>query len=314
MMISLGALLGAIEFIPYFESHQALLLTTFLLIPGHLLFPEWFFQAVEKMKYITLLTFVAKGTFTALVFFFIKDVSDVILYPLFLSLGYVACGMCAFYIVLVKWKVDLLMPDVGDIARRIRWSTDVFINNIMPNLYNNFSLILLGFVGGSVANGIFDAGNKLVNIFYQLLMVVSRVFFPFLSRRKDKHGIYLRINLAIAVCSSLLLYALAPLAVGIFYTVEFAEAVIVIRVLAVSLVFIALSNIYGVNYLIINGHERQLRTITVACSLIGFVLAFPLVYHLEYLGAALVVAFTRFIMAVSITYKARRIINSSIAG
>ena len=49
-------LLLAVSIIPYFRSNADIIWITFLLVPGYILFPDWFFQAIEKMKYTTIVT------------------------------------------------------------------------------------------------------------------------------------------------------------------------------------------------------------------------------------------------------------------
>lgn len=79
MTISFGLLLILIATIPLFKENQAVLLISFLLIPGHIMFPEWFFQAMERMKYITLFSLLSKLLFTILVFIFINQKEDYVL-------------------------------------------------------------------------------------------------------------------------------------------------------------------------------------------------------------------------------------------
>src|SRR5690606_31604094 len=63
MCLSLLVLLVAIAFIPLLKENGTIVLLTFLLIPGHIMFPEWFFQAVEKMKFITVFSLLSKAFF-----------------------------------------------------------------------------------------------------------------------------------------------------------------------------------------------------------------------------------------------------------
>lgn len=296
-----------IVFIPYFNANKEILLISFLLVPGNILFPEWFFQAMEKMKFITIFNLISKAVFTLLVFVFIKEKSDYILQPLFTSLGFILSGLCAMYIILVKWKIKLQPPNIHDIKETIKSSSDIFINNLMPNLYNSFSTVLLGFFGGSVANGLLDAGRKFVDISQQLLNVISRVFFPLLSRKINSHNLYARINFSLSVVSFVLLFTLAPLIIDLFYTSEFSEAILVLQIMAASIVFSALIQIYGTNFMIIKGYEKELRNITVICSLIGLVCGFPLIYYFSFVGAALTVTSTRAILGLSIMYKSKKI-------
>lgn len=307
MLLSFILLMIAIATIPYFKENQTILLVTFLLIPGHILFPDWFFQAMEKMKFITIFNLGSKALFTAFVFIFIKEKSDFILQPLFITLGYAISGFLSMYIILVKWKVKISPPKPRAIYITIKNSTDVFINNIMPNLYNSFSTVLLGFYGGSVSTGLLDAGSRFISICQQFIALISRVFFPFLSRRSEKHNIFIKINLSVSIVTSLTLFFLAPIIIKLFFTQEFYQAITVLQIMSVSIVFLALSNAYGVNYMILQGHERELRNITFLISLIGFALSFPLIYFYNFIGAAITITFTRCILGISIMRKAQKI-------
>ena len=312
MLISFILLMIAIITIPYFKENQIILLVTFLLVPGHIMFPDWFFQAMERMKFITIFNLASKALFTAFVFIFIKEKSDFILQPLFITLGYAISGFLSMYIILIKWKVKISPPKPRAIYITIKNSTDVFINNIMPNLYNSFSTVLLGFYGGSVSTGLLDASSKFITICQQFITVISRVFFPFLSRRSEKHNIFIKINLSVSIAAALTLFFLAPIIIKLFFTQEFYQAIPALRIMSVSIVFLALSNAYGTNSMIIQGHGKELRNITFVISLIGFALSFPLIYFYNFIGAALTITFTRGALGLSIMYRARTIMRHKI--
>lgn len=309
-LISFLILFILTEFIPYLKENQILLFITFMLVPAKILFADWFFQAIEKMKFITIFDLIAKAIFTAGIFLFVKEKSDFILQPLFLSLGSVLVGLVAFYLIVFKWKVRILPPRQKEIFITIKNSKDVFINNIIPNFYNSFSSVLLGIWGGSIANGLLDAGSKFANIAQQFINILSRVFFPLLSRKSNKHSIYAKINITISIFSSIILILLAPFIIKIFFTPEFYQAIIVLQIMACSLIFLALSNTYGVNYMLIHGYEKSLRNITIVASLVGFISCFPLIYYYSFIGAAITVTFTRVILGLSIMFKAKSIQRS----
>ena len=107
-----------------------------------------------------------------------------------------------------------------------------------------------------------------------------------------------------SLIAGILLFFFAPLLIDLFFTSEFSHSVLLMRILALSLPFMALSNIYGTNYLILTGHERELRRITVIGSMIGFLTAFPLVYYWEALGAAINILSARMLLGCCIAAKA----------
>ena len=307
MVLSFGILVIAIMTVPYFQENRSILLITFLLVPGHIMFPDWFFQAMERMKYITIFNLISKAVFAAMVFIFINEKEDFILQPIFMSLGYLTCGAFAMYLITVKWKVDIQAPKYRKVALTIKNSTDVFINNIMPNLYNSFSTVLLGFYGGSASNGLLDAGKKFVEIAQQFLMVMSRVFFPFLSRKIDKHELYFKLQMSLSVVFFLALSLGAPFIIGVFFTPEFEPAILVLQIMSLSMIFLSLSNVYGTNYMILKGHEKTLRNITALMSILGFVMAFPLIGYFDYIGAAIAITITRVLLGGAVMLKAREI-------
>lgn len=81
--------------------------------------------------------------------------------------------------------------------------------------------------------------------------------------------------------------------IKIFFTEKFNDVVTVLRVMSVSILFIALNNVYGTNYMLIKGFEKQLRQITTISSIIGFFIALPLIYYFSYLDTAIVITMTR---------------------
>lgn len=303
MLVSFALLCLLIVAVPYFNENKVILFISFLLIPGNIFCPDWFFQAMERMKYITIFNLISKAIFTALIFIFVTTKSDYILPPLFTSLGFVVSGIVAMYIILIKWGIRLYLPKIMPIWLTIKGSADVFINNIMPNLYNSFSTVLLGFIGGSVANGLLDAGSRFSSIAQQFIGIISRVFFPLLSRDSDKHTIYAKINISISIVASILLVLLAPIIIRIFFTVEFYQSIPILQITAFSLIFSGMINTYGLNFMIINGYEKLLRNITILCSGIGFLISFPLIYFYSFIGAALTITLTRAILGLAIMYK-----------
>lgn len=307
MFISLLLLFILIAIIPDFRRNYTIILITFLLIPGNIMFSEWFFQAMERMKYITILNFIAKLLFTILVFFFVKDKNDYYLQPLFISLGFITSGFIALYFILVRWKVKLFRPSYHEIWYTIKESTNVFINNLMPNLYNSMSTILLGFFSNPMAVGIYSSGKNFVSISYSMTSIISRTFFPYLVRKSNKHGIFVRISIIVSSLVTIILFLFANFIIQLFYTEEFVDSILVLKITSFALLFITLNTVYGTNYLLIHNYDRLLRNITIISSLIGLILAFPLIYFFDYIGASITFLLSSVLMGGLSTYYAIKI-------
>ncbi|MCM1022347.1 MAG: flippase [Muribaculaceae bacterium] len=275
--------------IPSLEEYKTLLIITFLYIPGNILFPQWLFQAFEKMRYITILTLLSKCIFTALVFIVIKKQSDYIYEPALTACGFMFSGLIAQYIIYKNFRIRLEAPHPRQIRDMLKRSTDMFISLLLPNLYTNFTVIILKTYCGELATGIYNGGQRFQSIVDNLTSILSRTFFPFLARHKEKHHIYVMISGSIAVFASLLMFFGAQLFVDIFLTSEFQDAVTVMKIFAITPIFLFLMNTYGTNYLVIIGKENILRNIILIVSILGFALTWILTPKFSYIGASITV-------------------------
>ena len=293
--------------IPYFRDNSMIIIYAFIAVVGYTLFPEWLFQGIENMKVMVLLNLLSKTVFTMSVFLIIKRPSDYLYQPLIFGIGYLLAGIIALVYVRYRLCVKFKICGVKEAWMCIKMSFDVFLNNLMPNLYNSFSVLLLGFYGGSVSNGILDGATKFYTAFAQFLTVLGRAFFPYLSRKVEKHNYFDAIKkLLTIIFSAVLVFGAKTLVLGVLGA-EFEQSVYVLQILGCSLLFHSITNIFGTNYLIIIGKEKLLRQITLICSLIGFIIAFPLIYLFDYLGAAITIAAARVITGVSVYVAAKQI-------
>lgn len=286
-VVSLFILFGLILIVPLFKENIKILLLTFSSIPASILFPAWFFQAMERMKFTTILNLLSKLLFTILVFVVIRKQEDYYWQPVLSACGFLFAGIISLIIIRKEFGIKYKLPNSKDISDTIRNGWDMFINLFLPNLYTNFSTILLRAYSGEAATGIFDAGNKFVTIAQQIANVLSRTFYPFLARRLDKHDFYLKISFIVSLLMSLTLFFGADLIIKIFYTSDFKEAAIVLKILALSIVFLFLMNAFGTNYLVLVNQEKKLKKIIVWCSVFGFGLSWYAVIKWGFIGAAI---------------------------
>lgn len=300
-----------IYLIPVFESIYLLLLFRFIVILGYILYSDWLFQAIEKMKYMTILNVFSNIIFTASIFLFIQEKADYIYQPLLMSLGFVIAGFISFVFFIPKQNIHLKIIPIKEIVHYIYDSFDVFMNQISSVIYEGVAVLLLGFYGGSIANGKYDAGSKVVKIISVLSNTISRVFFPLLSYKIEKHAFFAKLNIILSIFISILLFIGAPYIIEILFTPEFYDAIIVLRILTLSILPMTLVNVYGVNYLIQQGFERELRNLTVIVSILGIILMIPLVKYYTWIGAAVSITLIRILLGSVITIKALNIKKNS---
>lgn len=297
MVVSFFLFFVCVLFIPSLWEDKWLYFFAFLLVPGHIIFPEWFFQGLERMKYITILNLLSKTLFTLLVFVVVKEKSDYIFQPLLTSLGYLLAGIIALILIIIKWRIPLVKPQMSTVLLTIKGSANMFINQIFPNLYNSVGVVLLGVFHGSAANGILNAAWKFVNIAISLFTNVSKAFFPYLSKGLKNHAAFAKMTICLAILFAFCIFLSAPLLIELFYTDEFKSAIPVLRIFSFAIVFHVVSNVFGINYMVLDGCEAKLKMFTIVSSVLAFLLSVPMIYCFSYIGMAVSFLFGRFLMA-----------------
>lgn len=288
-LLSSIILLVLIYSFDYFADYRLILFLTLLNIPAQIINFDWFFQGVQKMKYFTILSFFSRLLYTISIFLVIKSAEDFIYIPLLLAVSTLITGLFAINIVFVKNNIKIRFPGFRSILNTYKSGWSVFVSQLAPNLYNSFSTIVLNSFHGDSSVGIYDAGRRVNAISEQLPIIFSKTTFPYLSRRIDKHRIFMKINVTISAVITVLNLLFAEWIIRLLYTPAFNDAVWVIRILAFTPLAFSLVNGYGINYLLQVGQERVFKNIILISSVFGFLLLFLLVPKFNFYGAAFTV-------------------------
>ncbi|MGB4382457.1 MAG: oligosaccharide flippase family protein [Bacteroidales bacterium] len=269
---------------------------------GYVLFPEWFFRGIEKMRYITYLNLGIKTFFTICIFVFIHEVNDYWMYPLFNSLGFIGAGIVGQSMLTRKYKLKYYWIGTKRIKKVLKNNFPIFINQFLPTLYNNTSSFLLGIMAPTYMLGIYDAIKKVVELFYTFANIIATVFFPFLNRVKNAFNKYKKAMLIIGVSLTLIPIVSYKL---IFWYLDINNnfALPCLILLSVSVFFVILYDIFGLNFFIVHNQDKLVMRNTIYASVIGFILAFPLIHYWGIIGAALNLVISRGIMGLGLTYK-----------
>lgn len=266
-----------------------------LLLVGYALFPEWFFQGIEKMRYITYLNLGIKFFFTICIFIFIKKEEDYWIYPLLQSAGYIGAGLVGQFLLVYKYKLKFIFLPFRIIRTTIQSNFPLFVNQFVPTLYNNTSTFLLGLFGAKSTVGMYQAIQTIINVGITVIEVLSRVFFPFLNRKKNAFLRYKKMMISI-ITIIIIGLSLAYKLVFMYLNIEDKQAIWIYFVLLTGLYGYALSNIFGLNYFIVKREDKLVMKNTLSASIIGFILAFPLITYFGAIGAAINLSLSRWLM------------------
>lgn len=285
--------------IPFISNNLTLLLLSLAHVSIVALSPSWFFQGVEDMKKI------AGGEITGKIFSFlmilllVKNPSDIVLVPMLYLIGQIlSLYIYGFFIKKYIYLSDLPKFKFSTVTKRLSDGWSMFVNILMPNFYNNYSYLAVGYFSSLSAVAAYDIVRRVMNISEQLMGIISKVYYPVLANNFQKFNKFLKVIFSVAILAFVLQLIFSF--IGIIYldksTINIDTRLLYIQSIA-PMIF-AFDLAYGINYLGVNNQDRILRNITIYSSIIGFLLVSVLTYKFDALGALIGVLLTKLIKSV----------------
>jgi len=259
-----------------FREHYDIFYLAFGIVLGQSIFPIWFFQGMEKMKYITILNITAKSIFTILIFIFVQNQNDIYLVPLFQSLGFLTSGLISLYIIKKYFFINYSLPTKEDIVFYLKDGWHIFISRIAVLLYTSSNIFILGLFTNNTLVGYYALAEKIISAGSILGSIINQVLFPYLSRVWNENNI---INYFKKLFYSSLLIIIPMSIIGILIFIFSNEIVslisgnyikeseIIVKILAITVVLFPLGGFFTQN-LIIQKANAYVTKITL--STMGF--------------------------------------------
>lgn len=161
-----------------FSQNWELYYLTFGIVIGTALFPTWFFQGMEKMKYITVLTVIAKLIFTLSIFLFVTTEKDFIYVPLINSLGFIFVGIISLFIIFKDFDMKIKFQKWKRIKIQFIKGWHIFISKISINLYGATNTFILGIFTTDTIVGYYAIAEKVVRIITSLFAPFYQTIYP----------------------------------------------------------------------------------------------------------------------------------------
>lgn len=147
--------------IPELSSHFGI----FLILSLHLILVaigcEWFYQAVEEFKYITVRSLTVKFLSLIALFVFVRDENDLYAYVILLVLGEAGNYLLNFVHLRKYVKIFAYQFKWDDIKRHIKPAFEIFLLNVIVSIYINLDSVMLGFIKGEESVGYYTAATKI---------------------------------------------------------------------------------------------------------------------------------------------------------
>ncbi|MBD3808344.1 MAG: oligosaccharide flippase family protein, partial [Epsilonproteobacteria bacterium] len=168
-----------------FSSHWELYYLTFLMVIGQALFPIWYFQGLERMKYITIVNITSKLIFTVAIFIFIQNEDDYILVPVLNGLGFIAGSLYSLWIVHKYFHQKFVLQTIKTIMIHFKDSSQFFLSRVSVSIYTSANAFVLGLFTDNIMVGYYSIAEKLYMAMQSLYAPITQTLYPYVAKQKN---------------------------------------------------------------------------------------------------------------------------------
>lgn len=272
----------------------------FVGVAGNVLFPTWYFQGLERMRHISVISGATRTFSAVLLFVFVHHPSDGALAVAIQSLGMVIAGVIGFETCTRSADIVLAWPRWQDLTTCAAEGWHLFVSSASISLYTNTNVFLVGMLAGNVQAGYFSAAERLVRATNGLVGPVTQAVFPYVSSLAPRsseaalafiaRSLRWMSGLALLPVAAIFVFA-RPMAMLCFGYAA-AGAIPVMRWIAVLPFLVAVTSVLGVLTMLTFGLDKQFSRILIAAGILNVSVAVPLISTFGAQGAGASVLLT----------------------
>lgn len=240
--------------------HTLIYLLQFFYIISSAFNINWFFFGMEKFKLTVTRNMIIKILTTISIFIFVKDINDLWLYTLIISIGTLLSNIIIWPFLLkevrcvkISWRsvVPHIKPDIV-----------LFLPVIAVSLYNIMDKIMLGNMSNYTEVGFYTYAEKIVQVPVQVIIALGTVMMPHVSNLFSKgldekcRVLFDKSILFVIFASTSFTFGmanLAPIFSDWYYGDDFSRCGLFITYLSPVIIFKSLANLVRTQYIIPKG-------------------------------------------------------------
>ena len=271
-LCGLGIYILIVSLVPLYRNHFLLFLITYGLTFQDILFPQYLFQGLEKMKFTTCVNIFTKVFFITLVFVFVKSSSDLLIVPILYTLGYLISGVFSFLIVTKHLNIKLVPYDYSTIKLVLKDSLPIFASELILTIKDRFNILIMGHYIGMANVVVFDFALKIVNLLGKPAEVIRIALFPRAAKDRNMPQIKKVFFLILVLTFFLVIITniFLPYLVDLFLTDT--VDLLPIRLFSIAPIFIASGAYISSNIFIALGYNKYVLisiVVTTICYLLS---------------------------------------------
>jgi PST family polysaccharide transporter len=193
-----------------FVKYQKLLFFAYLSPLFDIFLLVWFFQGMEKMKYITVINIVAGLFGLSFIFIFIQEKTDYIYIPLFQAISLAIGGIFSLFLILKKERIFLQIPEKNTLLFYFKESSVFFLSRLSLVFNHQINIILLANFVNLNTVAYYDLAKKIIEAFKVLMGIIDNTMYPHIAKTKNiilaKKVLFIKIVLSLFFVLLLLLF------------------------------------------------------------------------------------------------------------
>lgn len=303
LLLAIATIIFAISVLvlaKYFNADIWLYAIVYITVIGNVIFPVWFFQGVQQMRYITIVNIIARLFSIAGIFYFVKEPQDYLLAALFQAIVPLIAGICSWIILIKNFPEVLCLPNLKDIKNTLTDGWSIFISTVAINLYTASNIVFLGIFTNPVTVGYFSGAQKIIDNVKQLLGPISQAIYPHISKlvKESPQNVKPFLRKVILVLGggnlllSIFIFIFAKPIVDILLGNGYEESVILLRIMAFLPFIIALSNVFGIQIMLPFGMQSTFSKILICAAILNTCMVIPLILLYQDIGVSVSIVIT----------------------
>jgi PST family polysaccharide transporter len=277
-----------------FASNWEIYFLTFGVLIGQVIFPVWFFQGMEQMRYITYLNVISKSIFTILIFILVKKQSDYFIVPILSSLGFLVVGFWSLILIRKKFQIHFKFQSKNVLKYHLEEGWHIFISNLSVTMYTTTTTVLLGVFTNNTLVGYYSIADKLISGIKQLITPISQTLYPYVSRKavesKELVLSLIRkaalISLFLGAVVTVLLFVFADSLLFLVFGKEAENSILIFKILTIIPLLATIDTLFGTLLMLVFKRNKEYSKIIMSAGILNLILCLLLIPSFEGIGAA----------------------------
>ena len=144
----------------------------------NIVFPQWYFQGVQRMRVVTYIQVAFKVCSLFFIFWFLHSPEDNWIYALIVTISSVAGGVVALLIIMFKDGLQINFVPFSHVLNSIRDAVPFFLSNVTGVIKEQGVILLIGQFLGMNEVAVYDLANKIIIIPRTIFSKLNDALYP----------------------------------------------------------------------------------------------------------------------------------------